>query len=294
MTPARGKKNNQVTIKPTHAVLGAEIAGVDLSRGLDRETFLKIENAYNKYSVIFFRDQNLAPEQQISFTRWFGNLEVNPNTQYALSGYPEVLLVSNVERDGKLIGLADAGRFWHTDMSYTERPPRCSILYAKEIPLENGEPLGDTLFVSVAAAYDALSEDVKKRIEGLKAIHSFRSKKRVPDSKRDAATLKLQREYPDVIHPVVRTHPATKRKCVYVSADECIGIVGMSDDEAMDLINELAEHCIQEKFMYRHRWRVGDVLMWDNCAVQHRAIADYQLPLRRLMHRTTVDGTRPV
>ena len=223
MTQAKTKISTSISVTPMTAVLGAEFTGADLSKDLSPEEFHEIENAFNKMSVIFFRNQNVSPEQHIAFTKRFGNLEVSPHSQYSLSGHPEILLVSNVEENGKLIGLADAGRFWHTDMSYTEKPPRCSIMHAKEIPMKDGEPLGETYFVSTAAAYDSLDEDMKKKIDGLQAIHSFRNKKRVPDSKRDEITRQYQREQPDIIHPVVRTHPATGRKCIYVAKDdECV------------------------------------------------------------------------
>jgi taurine dioxygenase len=287
------KKLQLPTVVPTSCVLGAEILGVDLSQELDDESFSIIDSAFDEFSVIFFRNQTLSPEAQINFTKRFGDIEINPNTQYALEDYPEILLVANIEKDEKPIGLSDAGRFWHTDMSYTKRPPRCSILHAIEVPIENNKPLGDTLFASTAAAYDKLTNDLKNKIDGLKAIHSFKSKKRVPHSKRDDVTKNNQKQYPNVVHPVARTHPTRGNKCIYVSSDECIGIEDMPDEDAITLIQYLSEHCIQERFIYRHKWQVGDVLMWDNCAAQHKAIEDYQLPQVRLMHRTTVNGTAP-
>lgn len=296
MSEATAESRVPIAVTPMDGVLGAEISGIDLSKGTNSEEIEFIKNAFNEHSVIFFRNQNLTPEQQIEFTQHFGELAISPITQYALEGYPEVLLVSNVEKDGKTIGLADAGRFWHSDNSYVEIPPWCSILHAKEVPVENGKSLGETHFVSTAAAFDALDDAMKQKSLGLKAIHSFRHKKRAPDSKRDEITRQDQKkDRPNVLHPVIRTHPTTGRKCIYVASDdECIGIEGMPDADAMELIKTLAEHCIQEKFKYRHSWQVGDVLMWDNYAVQHRAIKDFELPLRRVMHRTTVTGTRPV
>ena len=296
MTQAVLKKQNSISVMPTGTVLGAKISGIDLSKDLNQNEFEEIDAAFNQYSVIFFCNQNLTPEQHINFTKKFGDSQISPITQYALPNYPEVLLVSNVEENGKTIGLADAGRFWHTDISYVEKPPRCSILYAKEIPIKDGVALGETHFVSTAAAYDDLDNQIKQKTIGLKAIHSFRHKARAPDSKRDETTRQQQQaERPNVVHPVIRTHPVTGRKCIYVASDnECIGIEGMPDSEALELIEYLASHCIQEKYKYRHRWQAGDVLMWDNCAVQHRAIKDFELPLRRVMHRTTVNGTKPV
>jgi len=282
-------------VTPIHPALGAEISGIDLSQGLDDETFNTIDDLFNQYSVIFFRNQTLTPEQHIEFTKKFGSLMISTISRYVLQAHPEILLVSNVEEDGKLIGLADAGRFWHTDMSYVECPPRCSIMNAIEVPAAtDGAPLGNTCFVSTAAAHDALPDDMKTRIDGLQSIHSFKNKPRVPGSKRDDATKRQKNTgFDDVIHPVARTHPATGRKCLYITAGECIGIVGMDDEEALPLLDHLADHTVQEKFMYCHQWQAGDVLMWDNCALQHKAIEDFALPQRRVMHRTTVQGPKP-
>src|SRR5262245_21507563 len=144
-------------IRPLSKCVGAEITGVDLSRPLADETFRQIDDAYNHQSVLVFREQTLTPEQQIAFARRFGELEISPRTQFALPGYPEILVLSNIVVDGKPIGNADAGRTWHTDMSYTRTPPRGSLLYAREVPVEGGKVLGDTVFSSAAAAYDTLS-----------------------------------------------------------------------------------------------------------------------------------------
>src|SRR5262249_39173175 len=133
--------------------VGAEIGGVDISMPLPDDVFQKIDEAYNRHSVLVFRGQQLTPQQQIAFSRRFGELEISPRTQFALPGHPEVLVLSNIIIDGKPIGNADAGRTWHTDMSYTKTPPRGSLLYAREIPVEDGRALGDTVFASAAAAY---------------------------------------------------------------------------------------------------------------------------------------------
>src|SRR5580693_8404641 len=158
-------------IKELSEHVGAEIGGVNLAADLSDGTFERIDDAYNRYSVLVFRDQKLSPEQQIAFARRFGELEISPRMQFALPGHPEVLVLSNIIENGKPIGNADAGRTWHTDMSYTKAPPRGSLLYAREIPVENGKALGDTVFASAAAAYDALPEDRKRALAGLRAIH---------------------------------------------------------------------------------------------------------------------------
>src|SRR5580693_10239790 len=146
-------------IKELSEHVGAEIGGVNLAADLSDGTFERIDDAYNHYSVLVFRDQKLTPEQHIAFARRFGELEISPRTQFALPGHPEVLVLSNIIENGKPIGNADAGRTWHTDMSYTKTPPRGSLLYAREIPIENGRALGDTIFASAAAAFESLSPD---------------------------------------------------------------------------------------------------------------------------------------
>jgi taurine dioxygenase len=277
-------------IRPLSPQVGAEVIGIDISQPLPGDVFKTIDAAYNHYSVLVFRGQELTPEQQIAFSRLFGELEVSPRTQFALPGHPEILVLSNIIIDGKPIGNADAGRTWHTDMSYTKTPPRGSLLYAREIPIANGRALGDTVFASAAAAYDTLSPEMKRKLTGLRAIHRAGAKKYAPGSKLADAV----KDMPDVEHPVIRTHAVTGRKAIYVREGECVGIRGMQNDESLPLIKELGELVTRPEFCYRHNWRVGDLLMWDNSMTQHLAMSDYQLPLRRLMHRVTVNGTVPI
>ena len=281
-----------ITVIPSGAPLGAEIIGLDLSAELDDQTFEAIDAAYNAHTVLVFRNQQLTPAHHLRFARRFGELEASPRTQFALPGYPEVLILSNIlDADGRPIGNADAGRTWHTDLSYTATPPRGSLLYAVEIPTnERGEALGETRFVSTAAAYDALPEDMKQRLHGLRAVHRAGAKQYTPGSRLADAV----KDLPDVVHPVIRTHPVTGRRAIYVRAGECVGIVGLPDAEALPLIQELSDWVTRPEFLYRHRWRVGDLLMWDNCCAQHLAVKDYELPQRRLMHRVTVNGSVPV
>jgi taurine dioxygenase len=278
-------------IIPSSDVIGAEILGTDLAK-LSGEDFAEIEAAFNEHAVLCFRDQHLTEPQMIAFARRFGEVERIFLTHYAHRQYPEIMLVSNIQENGRNIGHADAGRVWHTDMSYTERPPRATLLYALEVPVENGMSLGDTLFSSAAHAHDALPAEKRERISKLRAIHQVAGRRaRTGTGQEDQA---LRHRQPAVVHPVVRTHPHTGRKCLYVSKGECEGIEGMGKDEALALIEELADHTIDPRFQHVHRWRVGDLVMWDNCSVQHLASLDYRWPQhRRLMHRITVDGTVP-
>jgi taurine dioxygenase len=276
------------------AALGAEI-GFDLSGPIDDAIFGELERIFHDNIVVFFREQNLTNERHIEFSRRFGALEVHIVKKYLLPGHPEILLVSNIKNAaGEHIGLADAGFTWHSDVSYRRRPSRCSLLYAKEVPRDDdGVVLGDTVFANCIAAYEALPAAMQRRLDGLKAIHRYSSRRRVENSPRPKLTQAQLDETPDVAHPIVRTHPHTGRKAIYVTAGECIGIAGMPEDEAVELIAELDSHCVKPEFLYRHRWRVGDLVMWDNATAMHLAICDYALPQRRLMHRTTVIGGEP-
>ncbi len=280
-------------IVPSPDVIGAEIRGVDLAQPLSTAEFSRIEAAFNQRAVICFPQQRLSEPQMIAFARRFGEVEKIFLTHYAHPQFPEIMYVSNIQQNGRDIGHADAGRVWHTDMSYTARPPRATMLYALEIPIENGVALGDTLFSSAADAHDALPLPMQQRIADLRAIHQVAGRRaRTGTGQHDQA---LRKEQPAVIHPVVRMHPHTGRKCLYVSKGECEGIEGMAKDEALALIDELADHTIDARFHHTHRWHLHDLLMWDNCAVQHLASLDYQWPRhRRLMHRITVGGTAPV
>jgi taurine dioxygenase len=282
-----------IAVTKSDVALGAEIH-VDLSEPMSDGRFAEIEAAFHDNIVVCFRGQTLTDEQHIAFSRRFGELEVHIVKKYLLPGHPEILLVSNVRNEaGEHIGLADAGFTWHSDVSYRKTPSRCSLLYAKEVPHRDGRPLGETVFANCVAAYEALSPAMKRRLDGLQAIHRYSMRRRVENSPRPKLTAAQLAETPDVAHPIVRTHPHTGRKALYITAGECIGIEGMAEDEAVALIAELDEWCVRPEFLYRHRWRVGDLLMWDNATCMHLAICDYVLPERRLMHRTTVIGGIP-
>jgi taurine dioxygenase len=287
-----------IPVRKCDAALGAEIV-FDLSRPIDQATFAEIEGIFHDNIVVFYRDQHLTNEQHIAFSRRFGELEIHIVKKYLLPDYPEILLVSNIKNDaGEHVGLADAGFTWHSDTSYRKNPSRCSLLYAKEVPHRDGKPLGDTVFANCILAYEALPEVVKRRLAGAKAIHRYSMRRRIDNSPRPKLTAAQLAETPDIAHPIVRTHPYTGRKALYVTAGECIGILlpsgeEMPEDEALDLIAELDAHCVRPEFCYRHSWRVGDLVMWDNASAMHLAICDYALPERRLMHRTTVIGSEP-
>ncbi|HYC48609.1 MAG TPA: TauD/TfdA family dioxygenase [Burkholderiales bacterium] len=275
--------------------LGAEITGIDIGEPMSDATFKRVEEAFHEHCVLVFRDQHLSAEQHTGFSRRFGDLLVHVLRQYNDPQVPEVLVLSNIIEDGRPIGIQDGGQYWHTDLSYTAEPSRCSLLYSVEIPFENGVALGDTLFVNTAAAYEALPDAVKAKLVGRTATHSYtaRYQRMQQGGKRVELEEDQKKAVPEVVHPIVRTHPVTGRKCLYVNEGFTVGIVGMPKDESDELLGYLYRHVTDERFMYRHRWQVGDLLMWDNCSTQHNAIANYAPHQRRHMRRTTVRGSAP-
>ena len=177
-------------------------------------------------------------------------------------------------------------------MSYTATPPRCTALHAIEVPSDRGRNLGDTLFANARAAWEALDEADRRRIEGLRAVHRFSAKERGVKRPVKLSPEQIAR-YPDVVHPVARTHPVSGARALYVREGECVGIEGLPGAEAVALIKRLSDHIVRPEFRYRHRWQVGDLVIWDNCVVQHIALRDYEWPQRRLMHRVTAGGSVP-
>ncbi len=294
-----------LTIKRHGKHLGAEISGVDLSQPMDDDTFARIADAFFDNEVVFFRNQKITPAHQVEFTRRFGILEQHVRKESRLAGHPEILIVSNVlDEHGNAIGSQDAGRFWHSDLSYKSEPSMLSALYAVEVPVKDGRVLGDTSFASTTAAFDALPDAMKQRLQEQKNVHSYRyyRNKNVQAQKEEEArggrtiqehvlTDEQLQSVPDVETPVVRTHPVTKRKGLFINEAHTSGMAGMPKEEGDALLAELYQHIIKPEFVYTHHWQAGDLLLWDNCSVQHKATFDYDLPLRRLMHRTTVRGS---
>jgi taurine dioxygenase len=293
-----------ITVTRRGRHLGAEISGVDLARPLDEATFRQIADAFFENEVVYFRGQRLSPAQQVDFTRRFGILEQHVRKEHRLSDHPEILIVSNVrDESGAAIGAEDAGRFWHSDLSYKREPSLLSALYALEVPVRDGTVLGETDFASTTAAYAVLPEDSKRRLEGLRNVHSYRHyrAKNIQAQKAEQArgartvqehvlTPEQLASVPDIEAPVVRTHPVTGRRGLFVNEAHTSHIVGLPAAESAALLAELCAHVVKPDFRYRHHWQAGDLLMWDNAAVQHKANFNYDLPLRRLMHRTTVRG----
>jgi taurine dioxygenase len=283
-------------IQRSNSPLGVEILGVDLSKDIDDTVFREIVDLFHEHEVVYFRDQKLTPEQHVAFSRRFGELEIHVRQDCCRPGFPELFVVSNILENDKPIGSQDAGLFWHSDLCYLKEPSRGSLFYAREVPTDaGGKAKGDTMFASATAAYDALSDADKKKIADLQAVNSYakgyyRDRNSGP---RKQLTEEQKRKTPDVAHPVVRTHPFTGKKCLFLNEGYTSSIVGMDKPESDTLLERLFEHATRPEFVYRHNWRVGDFLLWDNCSTQHRAIIDYQLPLRRRMERATLCGTAP-
>lgn len=279
-------------IRPLADALGAEVVGLDLARPLADEDFARVHRAHLDHGVIVFRGQRISPAEQVAFSARFGPLQRHVLSQFALAGHPEILIVSNIrDARGKPIGLGDAGVFWHSDLSYLPRPSLGSLLYAQELPAAGG----DTVFANQHAAWAALPADLQARIDGLKAEHSYLKQyaelqRRNPW--RPDLTPGQIAQVPPVAHPVVRTHPETGRKTLFVSEHFTTRILGVAEDESRTLLEALFAHSTQPRFTYRHRWQDGDLVFWDNRAVLHLATGcpDDQ---RRRLHRTTIEGDVP-
>jgi taurine dioxygenase len=287
-------------IVPSGKPVGAEIQGVDLAQPLTDATLQAIRKAVDTYGIVCFREQNLPPDTQINLSKRFGPLQKHVRQEYALPNYPDIHLISNVKEGERSIGSAYAGDDWHTDLCFMREPLRYAVLHAIEVPVdEAGRILGDTLFASTAHAYETLPSELKARVAGLHGIFQYhraqerKRQQRAKDHPRPELTPEQKAATPDVTHPVVVTHPLTKRKVIYVNQVYTFGLSGISEQDAQPLLNALYSHITREETIYTHKWRNGDVIMWDNWSTQHKAIADYRLPQRRLMHRTAIMGTVP-
>ena len=275
------------------AAMGAEIVNVDLN-GLTDAAFAEIRDAFHAHQVLVIRDRHLTPAAQLAFSRRFGPLEDQLNAHYTAPGYPEILVLSNDVKDGKPIGLIDGGDFWHSDSSHRAHPSMATIIYAVKNPRQGG----DTEFANMYAAYETLPEEMKRRIAHLKGIHAVSKLKnkrvtvspRRPDGK---DFYEKQKSLPDRIWPLVRTHPVTERKALYVSPRFTIGIEGLDEHEADEILDYLFAHQIRPEFIYRHKWRDRDLVIWDNRCIIHQATGGFSYPDVRTMHRTVVAGDRP-
>jgi len=273
------------------APLGAEILGLDLNRPLPQRDFQRLHKAHLDHHLLVFRDQRITPQQQVDFSRRFGPLQIHVLRNFQLPSNPEVLIISNIIEDGQPIGLGDAGHFWHSDLSYKETPSLGSMLHAQELPAEGG----DTLFANMHLAWETLPVALRNAVHGARAEHSYLAqyeelRRRSPF--RPALTQAQIDEVKPVVHPVVRTHPETGRKALFVSEHFTTRIVGLPEDESRTLLAELFAHSVQPQHVYRHRWQPHDLIFWDNRSLMHLA-AGTPAHLRRKLYRTTIEGDLP-
>jgi taurine dioxygenase len=282
---------HRIDIRPFDAPLGAEVIGLDLGCDLDADDFARIRRAHLEHHVLVFRDQRITPEQQIAFSRRFGPLQVHVLHQFHLEGHPEILIVSNIVENGRPIGLGDAGHYWHSDLSYKERPSLGSMLHAQELPAEGG----DTLFANMHLAWETLPEALRQAVQGRFAEHTYLAKyetlRHLSPWRPKLSEDQLAQVKP-VAHPVVRTHPETGRRALFVSEHFTTRIVGLPQDESDALLQELFAHSTRAEHIYRHQWQPHDLVFWDNRSLMHLAggTPDH---LRRKLYRTTIEGDVP-
>ena len=273
-----------IEVQPTSGSVGAEIHGVDLAEEMSDTQFAEVRHAFAENGVIFFRDQELTPEQHIAFARRWGPININRFFTH-VEGHPEIAMVLKEPHHRQNIGGG-----WHTDHSYDTEPALGSLLYALEVPSRGG----DTMFASLSRAYETLSEGLKQTLEGLRARHSSRHVfGRAREERGDDTVGRIGNPHlatQDAVHPVVIRHPETGQKTLYVNPGFTLGFDGWTDEESKPLLDYLYAHASRPEFTCRFRWKPGSVAFWDNRATWHRALNDYQGE-RRLMHRITVEGT---
>jgi len=274
------------TIAPLSEHTGAEVLGLDLREPVDADTSARLNRAFVEHSVLVIRGQRLEPAQLLTAVRLFGEVFPQHNTKFALPECPLIHYISNQDRypDGTRY-IAGAG--YHTDHSNAVAPPKATVLCAVSLPHSGG----DTQYVNMHRAYDGLPPAMKSKIDGKMAIHVYQSRY----SERKLQALPDTAKVPDsVAHPLVRTHPESGRKAIYLNPIRTEGVVGMDDAEGLPLLDELLAHATQEKYQYRHRWQPGDIVMWDNRCLLHKANGDYDMGQLRYLYRVMLQGDVPV
>lgn len=270
-------------VRKLSAGLGAEISGIDLNGPIEDEVFAEIESVWRQHLILLFRGQQLNHANHIKFSRRFGPLDDHEAIpRFRDPKHHEILLVTNVQIGGRP---QPVGREWHSDLSTTLRPARGSLLRSEVIPPVGG----DTMFTNMYLAYETLSDKMREIIDPLFAIHDMTAARQ--SRGRDPADLaEVRKRNPPVAHPMVRVHPETGRKALYVSEMTTIGIVGLTEDESRPILDHLYRHSVRPELTYRHSWRVGDLLAWDNRCTMHLALSDYDINIPRRMYRTTLLG----
>ncbi len=282
-----------LTYRRLSPACGTEVSGLDLTQPVGENLFRELHDAWlSSDGVLVLRDQDITPEQHIDFSRKFGNLSVgNPDSmlgQYYLPGHPEIYRVSNKKIDGLPIGREDAGTYWHSDGSWQKEPSKASLLHALEIPPAGG----DTMFADMYRAYEALSDRMKSFLDGLHAVHD-RAAAAATSYSKEFGTHQAELADSKALHPIVRTHPDSGRKALFVNRGFTSHIADLTPAESDAVLQFLFAHTTAPDMVYRHQWRLHDVVVWDNRCTMHFAVADYKKLGDRYMHRTTVRGDRP-
>jgi len=278
----------QLRTRPLMPGFGVEIFETDLkTAGADARQ--RVVDRFHENGAILLRNQDMTPDDLMSFIDLFGDPEDHTQTQFTLPGYPKIFILSNRIVDGRSIGAHNDGVGWHTDYSYKEEPVMCTMLYAVEVPPEGS----DTLLADLCAAYNELPDERKAQLDKLILHHSYQHLMSTRQFGRMELSDEMKAANPDVYHPLVRSHPADGRKALWVSTGTVKGIVGMDDDAALALLDELVEFVTNERFVYRHKWQVGDILMWDNRCTLHTGTVFDDTKYIRLMHRLWVKGDKP-
>ena len=277
-------RRNIIEVRPIAGALGAEIAGVDLAHDLSEETVAEIRRAWLERLVVFFRDQTLPPAEFVGMARRFGGVVEYPFIK-GLEGFPEITPVIKLEHEK-----VNFGGLWHSDTSYLEEPPMATMLLARETPPYGG----DTMFANTYLAYETLSDGMKRLLDGLIAVNSSvkaDASRTREDRMKQSLKPDAKKEYV-AEHPVVRTHPETGRKALYINGGHTVRFKDMTEAESAPILQFLFQHIVRPEFTCRFRWEVGSLALWDNRCTQHNPINDYH-GFRRIMHRITLAGDRP-
>ena len=284
-----------LSVKRVNDTFVGEVGGVNLSDDHGPDEIAAIRGALMEHGMLVFHGQDMTNEEHVRFSQKFGPSEIHTVKQYLLPDFPEIIALANRGEQGTK-PIANGGAYWHSDITYKAQPPMGSILYGMEIPPEGG----DTLYCDMAAAYDALSDEMKAKIDGLKAVHSylprFMASRQIDDGFKKAQfelSDEQKAELAEVVHPIVRTHPENGRKALFINEGFTVRVEGMDEAEGKALLDELNAHATQDRFIYAHDWSVGDVVFWDNRVTMHKA-TEYDRQYARRMHRTTVQGDVPV
>lgn len=274
-----------ITVTPVGYALGAEVTGIDLAQPMSQEDAKAVLEAWHKHLILVFPNQHISPQQQIDFSRHFGDLDQHESQPFNRHPeYDEIMLITNKLVRGRPSQTKTAGQNWHTDLSYNVRPAKGTTLYCLEKPSVGG----DTCFANMYLAYETLSDKMRQFLDGLEAVHDA-SLVASLDKRDPALTAEFKRLNPLVVHPAVRLHPGTNRRALYVN-QRVRNFLGMSEGESKAIIDYLCEYAIQPRFVYRHRWRLNDLIMWDNRCLTHLAVGDYDPAEPRHMLRTSLLG----